>query len=308
MNKLRQSWSLLKSSLIVLARNKKLLIFPLVISICTLAIILFFLAPPILRPTAEPYTSADHWKTIGHSLVASTPDANNPNGQQWTLTPAAAAYLVFIYFVSMFLATFFNVAFYHEILAALTGDSVSIGRGLKFAMSRWKAVLAWTAFAGLVGLLIKMIEQRFSFVGRIIAKLLGVAWSIASVFVIPVIVRDEQTANPLNMLQKSGAVVVRAWGEGLIGYVGFAAANILFLLASLGMLGVGFAISAMTNNYWIMAVAGVLWLFVLLAWSYFSSVAGQVYKGALYLYAANGTVPEPYDHEMLQSAWKFKKS
>jgi len=308
MNKLRHSWSLLKSSLTVLARNKKLLVFPVVISICTIAIILFFLAPPILRPTGQPYTSGEHWRTIGHSLVSSTPDANNPNGSQYTLTPAAAAYLVFVYFVSMFLATFFNVAFYHEILAALGGDTVSIGRGIKFACTRWKAVLAWTAFAGLIGLLIKVIEQRFSFVGRIIAKLLGVAWSIASVFVIPIIVRDEQNANPLEMLKKSGAVVVRAWGEGLIGYVGFAAANILFLLASLGLLGVGFAISAMTNNYWILAVAGVLWIFSLLAWSYFSSVAGQVYKGALYLYAANGSVPEPYDQEMLQAAWKFKKS
>jgi hypothetical protein len=307
MNKLRQSWSLLKSSLQVLARNKKLLVFPIVISICTMAIILFFLAPPILRPTGQPYTSAEHWKTIGHSLA--TPTSNNPGGQssQWSLTPAAAAYLVFLYFVSMLLATFFNVAFYHEILAALAGQAVSITRGLKFACTRWKAVLAWTAFAGLVGLLIKMIEQRFSLVGRIISRLLGVAWSIASVFVIPVIVREEQSANPVAILKKSGEVVVRAWGEGLIGYVGFAAANILFLLASLGLLGVGVAVSAMTNNYWIIAVAGAVWLLALLAWSYFSSVAGQVYKGALFVYAAEGNVPHPYDHEMLQSAWKFKK-
>jgi len=57
-------------------------------------------------------------------------------------------YLAFLYFVSMFFATFFNVAFYHEILVALAGQSVSIIRGLKFAGTKWKAVLMWALFAG----------------------------------------------------------------------------------------------------------------------------------------------------------------
>jgi hypothetical protein len=37
------------------------------------------------------------------------------------------------------------------------------------------------------------------------------------------------------------------------------------------------------------------------------NVASLVYKGALYLYAAEGTIAEPYEQEMLDSAWKFKK-
>src|SRR5258708_28727545 len=118
----------------------------------------------------------------------------------------------------MFIATFFNVAFYHEILAALGGEPVSIGRGLKFACTRWTAVLAWTLFDGLVGLIIKTIEQRFSLVGRIMARLLGVAWSIAAIFVIPIIVREQQSANPINALKRSGQIIMRTWGEGLFGY------------------------------------------------------------------------------------------
>ena len=49
-------------------------------------------------------------------------------------------------------------------------------------------------------------------------------------------------------------------------------------------------------------------MWTLFAWSYLSSVASQVYKGALYLYAAEGIIPEPYNREMLDMAWKFKKS
>jgi hypothetical protein len=43
-------------------------------------------------------------------------------------------------------------------------------------------------------------------------------------------------------------------------------------------------------------------------WAYVTSVAGQVYKGALCLYAAKGMVSEPYSQEMFDMAWKFKKS
>ena len=41
--------------------------------------------------------------------------------------------VIVIYFLSMFLATFFNVAFYSEIIAALDGRGVSFRRGLATA-------------------------------------------------------------------------------------------------------------------------------------------------------------------------------
>jgi len=45
----------------------------------------------------------------------------------------------------------------------------------------------------------------------------------------------------------------------------------------------------------------------MLALSYLANIAGQIYKGALYLYAENGTIPAPYNQEMLDSAWKFER-
>ena len=44
---------------------------------------------------------------------------------------------------------------------------MSIPRGLKFAGTKLKAILMWTLFAGLVGLIIKTLEQKLDFVGRI---------------------------------------------------------------------------------------------------------------------------------------------
>src|SRR5262249_29329095 len=153
MNKFQRSWLLFKSSVSVIARNKQLLVFPVVIFVCTTFIILFFLAPPLLRPTGHSYLSAEHWQAIYHSIFTQSGDAAGQGRSQVAFTPAAVGYLIFLYFVSMFLATFFNVAFYHEILAALSGQPVAIGRGLKFAGTKLGAILMWTRFAGLVGLL-----------------------------------------------------------------------------------------------------------------------------------------------------------
>jgi hypothetical protein len=303
MSKFQRSWLLLKSSLSVIGTNKQLLVFPVVIFTCTVTIMLFFLAPPLLRPTGHSYLSAQHWQAISHSLFTD----RGPNGQAG-FTPAALVYLGFLYFLAMFIATFCNVAFYHEILVALGGQPVSIPRGLKFAMTKIWSILMWTLFAGLVGLLIRTIEERLALVGRIIGRLIGLAWSIAAVFVIPVIVREEQNANPFAVLRKSAGVLKRTWGEALIGYAGLAFANTLVLLGSLLWLFGSVAISVAVHNYWIIAVSGLSWLVGICAWSYLVGVAGHVYRGALYLYAAEGVVPAPYTQEMMDAAWKFKKS
>ncbi|MEJ0090721.1 MAG: DUF6159 family protein [Limisphaerales bacterium] len=305
--KFKRSWLLFKTSLAIMTANKRLLVFPIVVFLFTMLVLLFFLAPVVLRPTSYSYVSVQHWEAISHSLFSETTDANGRVVQS-NLTPGAMVYLAFMYFVSMFCATFFNVAFYHEILAALGGGQVSIRRGLKFAGTRLKAILMWTLFAGLVGLIIQQLEQRLSFVGRIIARFIGMAWSIAAVFVIPIIVRDEQNTNPINMLKSSAGILKRTWGEALIGYAGVSLASGLILLVSLiGLLGSLFLCIAL-NNYWLIAVVGVFWLLGIFLLSYLAGVAGQIYKCALYLYAAQGIVSEPFSAEMLNSAWKFKNN
>jgi uncharacterized protein DUF6159 len=305
MNKFQRSWLLLKSSLSVIGRNKQLLVFPIVVFACTVVIVAFFLAPPVLRPTGYSYTSAEHWKSIYHSLFTETGGEGNTHV---AFTPGALVYLGFLYFVAMFIGTFCNVAFYHEILAALTGQPVSVGRGLKFACSKLGSILMWTLFAGLVGLIIKMIEERMALIGRIIGKLIGLAWSVAAVFVIPVIVREEGNANPLSVLQKSAGVLKRTWGEALIGYAGLSIANTFIALGSLIWLGGAIAISMALHIYWFIAIAAIAWLLGLFAWSYVAGVASNVYRGALYLYASEGVIAAPYSQEILDMAWKFKKS
>ena len=65
MNRFERSWVLFRSSLMVIFRNKELLIFPIFITIASTVILLFFLAPAALWPTGHSYLAAEHWKTLG---------------------------------------------------------------------------------------------------------------------------------------------------------------------------------------------------------------------------------------------------
>jgi hypothetical protein len=308
MSKFQRSWLLVRTSIAVVGRNKKLLVFPIVTFVLTAVILLFFLAQVVLQPTGYSLAQAQHWQAVFHSIFAQTPSAAGAERESVVFTRGAMAYLVFLYFVSMFFATFFNVAFYNEILAALAGQPVSLGRGLRFAMTRWRAVLMWTLFAGLVGLIIKAIEERVGLIGKLIVRLIGMAWSVAAVFVIPVIVREERGANPVSFLRQSATVLKRTWGEALIGYAGLTFGNALIAVASLVLLGAALFASIALSSPWIIGIVFVVWLLAVCAWGYLTGVASQVYKGALYLYAADGVVAGPYNREMFDSAWKFKKS
>ena len=126
-------------------------------------------------------------------------------------------------------------------------------------------------------------------------------------FVIPVIVCDESTSNPIDMLKKSAGTLQQVWGEGLIGYIGIGAINSIVFASSFGVAIVAAIVSANLHLYWVLGFVIGGWILSMILWSYLMNVAGLVYKGALFLYASEGIVSEPYDQDMLNSAWKYKK-
>ena len=309
MSKFGRSWLLFKSSVFIVLKHKKLLIFPALTLVCTGLILLFFLTPIALQKTGYSYSQLAHWKAVGQTVFVEGSTPGEQGGRsELHLKPLGMIYSAAIYLLSMFLATFFNVAFYHEILNALKGQPVSIRAGLRFACAKWKPIVMWALFAGLVGLVIRTLEEKLSFVGQWIVGLIGLAWSVAAVFVIPAIITEERTVNPLTLLKLSAITLKRTWGESLIGYVGLQFGSMLVLLGSLGMFAGAVAVSFWLNNFWILAAAGFVWLTGVFAFAYVMSVASQVYRCALFVYASEGTIPEPYNLELLQLAWKVKKS
>ena len=321
MSKFQRSWLLFKSSFAVVTTHRRLLLFPIVITTLTLLIALLFLAPAAFQPTGHSYTSAEHWKTVVGKFydtdqLKAANDSSSPGRHRYgrnrqavitAVKPLGVAYFAGVYFASMFGATFFNVAFYNEILKALRGEAVSVRGGIRFACTKWKAILLWTAFAGIIGMIIRMLEERVGLIGKLVLRLVGAAWSVACVFVIPVLVTDEEATNPINVLKKSAVTLTQTWGESLIGYAGVSFGSGIVLGLSLLWLALGVIAAIVLKVYWLVALVFVTWLVAIFAFSYLMSIASQVFRCALYLYATEGAMPAPYSADMAELAWRTKK-
>jgi len=273
-------------------QHQQLLVFPLVIFLLMLCIAALFIAPVAVLFAAQGFNAA----------------ATDHQVRTQSFGGLTGLYFIVVYFISMFSATFFNVAFYHEIMEALQGRPVSIANGLKFACTRWQAILMWSLFAGVIGYLIRALEERFGLFGRLIMALVGTAWSVACVFVIPVIIADETLFNPIEMLKKSVLTLKQTWGESLIGYVGISLGSWLVLVASLLWLGSAVAMAVLLHSVVLAVMVAAGWLITMIAFSYLTSVANQIFRCALFLYATSGAMPHPFNNDMAAQAWKLKKS
>ena len=291
-DKLRTSWQLLGHSLRVIQKNPKLFLFPVVSTLCGMAIFLFFFAPILAVMFAGVWSGA----------AAATHADWREIGARYNL--AMYLYGVALYLTSMFVATFMNVAFYNEIIRALAGEPVSLGHGLRFAGRRVRAILLWSLLAGTVGLIIRTVEERLGWIGRIVLAAVGTAWSVAAVFAIPVIIRRADS-NPLAVLRDSVATLKRTWGESLAGFLGIQFGGLALVAATvLAML----VVATVLHLFWFGLLMGLVELLAIFAAGFLLSMATHVYRCALYVYASEGVVPEPYTTEMMNAGWKVKKA
>jgi len=267
----QNSMVLAKASWRVLQENRKLAVLPLLSGIVTVLIAISFLVPIAI---------------LGQGGSSSSEYTFGP--VQWILTAA-------LYLVSAYVVIFFNAALVYAADAHLHGVTVSVGDAIKFAASKTSVLLPWAIVSATVSMVLRAIEERAGIIGTIVAGLAGVAWSLVTFLVLPVLVVEG--LGPIKAVKRSGELFKRAWGEqvmanfgiGLITFgaiiVGLIPAGLLMLLGTFGI------------------VAGIV-LFVV--WVSVVTVISQSVQGilsmALYRYATDGQV-QGFDTSQLQGAF-----
>jgi Family of unknown function (DUF6159) len=274
MSRFKTSWTIIRHALGLMRRQKALLVFPLLQTAAAIVIFAFFIAPLALNFAA---------------------DRTSPPWTALSVLPVIAGYLF-----SMFAATFINVAFYSEILNALNGDDVSLTRGFGLARSKVRAIVAWSLFAGTVGLLIRAVQDKLGLVGQWVAALAGLSWSVASVFVIPVMIKEGRQKSPFEYLRISASLIRRTWGEGIIGFAGIALVGFLVVIGAVFVVGriVFWIGSLQAAAAGFLVVAGIAYLF---------AIATQIFRCSLYVYATEGVAPGAFDADFFGRVWKVQK-
>ena len=277
--RLSRSIALVKASCNVLAVNKRLMVFPLLSGLCTLIVAASFLLP----------------------AFASGALAHVDRGH---MTPATAALLFGFYLVQYFGIIFFNVALVGAATIHLRGGTPTLGDGLRIASAKLPAIVGYAVITATVGMVLRAIQERAGFIGRWIAGLIGVAWSLATFLVVPVLVNEE--VGPFDAVRNSANLLKRTWGENLVGNVGI---GLAFGLLTLLVFVIGFALIMLAASMHApAAVAVVVALCVLAALllAIVQSALHGIYAAAIYRYAHEGDAGVGFDKTLLADAFKLK--
>jgi hypothetical protein len=271
--RLQNSIDLAKASWGVLRDDRKLTVLPLLSGLAMLVVALVFFGPV--------------------ALIARNGSGDSSKPAVWIL--GAVGYLVITYVV-----VFFNAALVYAADKRLRGEPVTIGEAIHEAGSRAHVLLPWAVLSATVSVALRALEERAGIVGRIVGSLIGLAWSLVTFLVLPVLVIEQ--LGPIEAVKRSTELFKRTWGENMIASAGI---GIVALVATL----VG-AIPCVL----LIAIGGpiaVLGIIALVTWVIGVQIVAAALTGilqmALYRFAVDGTVPG-FDLDQLRGAFRPRRS
>ena len=282
--KFARSWALMKASATVLRSDKSLLVFPLLSGICTLIVAASFLLPVVLM-----VMGAEHAGQDVHERMS------------------VGSYLLMFafYLVQYSVIIFFQTALTGVALMHLRGEPTSVSAGFALARSRFGHIVGYALIAATVGLVLRMVQERLGLIGRLVIGFLGLAWTVATFLVVPLIAAED--VGPIDAVKRSVELLKRSWGENLIGNGGigvvFSLIMVLAIFVGAVLIGGAFALHSIVAV--VLVAVLVIVGFVLLALIQ-SSLQG-IYAAALYRYAESGEASVGFDQQLLEQAFRSKK-
>jgi len=206
------------------------------------------------------------------------------------------------YVVTYGVAIFFNAALAISVLWKLEGKQATILDGLREALSCFPQILGWALVSATIGVILKTIERRSGFVGNLVARVLGLAWTVATFLVVPVLVAERK--GPLEAVQASVQLLRRTWGEDLLAGLGFGLLYFFWAIPGAFAFVIG---AGMIATHPILAIA-----IMVLAILYFPllglvlSTMSTIFDVVLYRYASTGTITPGFDRDLLDTSFVTK--
>ena len=280
MGRFARSWALVKLCWRVLQQDKELIVFPIISTIGVLIVTASFIIPGFF---------SGFWQDVSDNGVGVS---------FWVL-------VVLFYLVEYLVIVFFNAALVSAAIIRLGGGDPTLGDGLRGAWSHIGAILGYAAIAATVGLALQMLRERAGFAGAIIAALGGMAWTIITFLVIPVLVVEG--VGPITAIKRSAGLLKKTWGEQIIGSAGI---GLVFGLISLAVavIGIGLGVLVMSAGIAVLGIAVIaVAVIAIIVISLLGATLRGIYSAALYEYAVGGETGA-FDHETLAGAFQPKPS
>jgi hypothetical protein len=202
------------------------------------------------------------------------------------------------------ISVFLNVAVAAAASEALQWRRIGLLDALGAAGARIGQIALWSALATGVGLLLQEIANRLPAGGRLASWLLGAAWSLVTLFAIPILALEGCGA--LSCVKRSASLMRERWGEGLTGTVAVNGALGVVSAVIGGVFGlcVSTSIDSPSAGYTIALIGLVGLMLVATA----GNAVRQVFAVALYRYAMTGEASGGFaEHDLQQPTVPKKK-
>lgn len=288
MNALARSWQITRLTFSVINKDKELLWFALLAFIFSTIYSVVMIVPSILPMFMSAENGTEGMEVYQYVIIFLT------------------------YLGLAFIATFFNTCVVYTAKVRFEGGNATFSESLKFAVSRLGIIFQWSLISATVGLILKILDnmaERFGQVGQIVASLLigilGMAWSVITIFIVPVMVYEG--VGPIDAVKKSTQVIKQTWGESLIKTIGLGIIQFFSTLFVVALSGVMIYYSSLqfgALGFFISLMIGLL--LVLLVFLIFG-VASTIFNTVLYLYANTGKAASGFDSNMIRDAFQPKR-
>ena len=285
MNAFSRSWDLTKTSFGVIKQDKELLLYPLIGLILSIVFLLALLYPTILV------------------------EFQQDGSLEWDFVQMAVAFVTYLGLA--FIGTFSNMCVVYTAKKRFEGGDATFGESISYTMKRLHLVLGWAVVSATVGIIFRALDnlaERAGGIGEIVLGivrgLLGMVWSVVTLFVVPAMVYKGLT--PIPAIKDSVRVLKETWGETLIRSFGFGIAQFLFyLIGALAFGGLFATVGIMSGTMMTIVVVLAITYFVGVAFVFL--LAETIFNTALYHYASSGEVAPGYTQETLSGAFRDKK-
>ena len=278
---LSSSWELIQASASVLRADKELLLFPIVSTIGVIFVsILFFI--PIAATGVLTSTFLREASFLNFILV-------------------------FIFYVAQYCVIFFaNTALVGAALIRLRGGGPTLAGGFRIAASRFFPILVYALIAATVGMILKASAERSKGLSRIVASLVGMAWSIGTYLVVPILAVED--IGPIDAIRRNVELLKKTWGEQLVGNLGL---GLFTTFAAAGLIVFGMAFTTLgfiLELPVLLIILGLTVLFAaLLLLGLLSSTLNGIYTAAVYQYATEGQLDGFFEPELIQGAFRERR-
>jgi hypothetical protein len=285
-DKFSRSWSLAGQCFDVLKQDPALLVFPLMSSIALLVLLGSF-AVPVL--------------TFYHGAIGSdVGDASTTHTSRLIFYGLTYVFYVISYTVMMF----FNSALISVALKRLDGESAGVREGLAAAWGNFPAIVGYALIAATVGTILRAIEERVGFIGRIVVAIIGAGWTLATAMTLPVLV--EENLGPVEAISRSLDLLKDNWGENLIGNSGISL-GVAVIAIPLVVIAAFVMAGAMSSGALGSIFAGMaLFAITLILIGLVSTTLHSIYTAALYRFATGSKENAGIDGDLLAGAYRSK--